>query len=62
VPLPALLYDAGLQHLMLRQFALARQCFAQAAEAYGDTVRVKHRMFLLACAVMRVSEGLSVGP
>ncbi|KXZ56089.1 hypothetical protein GPECTOR_2g971 [Gonium pectorale] len=37
VPLPAVLYNAGLQHLLLGQYAAARERFAAAAAHYVNT-------------------------
>ncbi|KAG2484512.1 hypothetical protein HYH03_016654 [Edaphochlamys debaryana] len=37
VPVPAVLYNAGLQHLLLRNYGAARKCFAGAAQHYAGT-------------------------
>ncbi|PNH08067.1 CCR4-NOT transcription complex subunit 10 [Tetrabaena socialis] len=37
VPTPAVMYNAGLQHLLLQNFAAARQCFSEAAPHYVNT-------------------------
>ncbi|GIL52271.1 hypothetical protein Vafri_8185 [Volvox africanus] len=37
VPVPAVMYNAGLQHLMLQNYEVARKCFAAAASHYRNT-------------------------
>ncbi|GLI68210.1 hypothetical protein VaNZ11_012554 [Volvox africanus] len=37
VPVPAVMYNAGLQHLMLQNYEAARKCFAAAASHYRNT-------------------------